>query len=294
MAISYPRMQTVIVFVVSLSAVIGTEYYVKSQSYDGNAAHDQVAALAALPTATSSVIDSPEFKDWREQFSGAGTGGSSQKTKKGASANTPPQLTETDKLGRDLFTKYVQLKQANLLNNPDVINQTTGDIVTSNLIVTPPKTYVFSDLHVSTQNSASALAAYSAAVARVLQSYPVPKSSSEIMNQYLSSNDPKVLSALTPIVSNEKKMLAGLLAIPVPSSLVTDHLNMVNALATLLFGSEGMQASNTDTVRALSGVSAHSTGAGAMLDTIGTLQKDLADAAAPLKFDQTVLNNLLN
>ena len=205
MAIFYPRKQTVIIFVVCLLAVWGVAYYASGNASATRKTTDHVLDVGDVSTniETSPISNSD---DWQKQFidNTAKNSAAPSSKKTGSAEKTTPQ-TMTDKLGQQLFASYMQLSQANLLNNKDVVSQTAGDLVESQINTNPTKTYTLSDLPILSTMDKSILNNFSISVGQIMESYPIKKSESAIMQSYLTDNDAKVLKSIDPIIKAYKK-----------------------------------------------------------------------------------------
>jgi hypothetical protein len=290
MAIFYPRKQTVIILLVCIVVVGATAYYTSSGS-SSNASTEQntLAVNAKVPTneAAVSQIDTSGLSDWKEQFV------DTSNTSKTANSATPKQkLSNTDSFARDFFSRYVELKQANLLNNTDIVNQTAADLVTAHVKSDPLKVYTKSDLHIVPATPAS-LNNFSIRVGQIMESYKVSKNEATILQEYLATNDPMSLKGIAPIVATYKRMISSFLATPTPDSETSDALDLINSFSAFEYAAENMVASDADSVNGLSGVSIHSQGAQAMITALTNIHDSLRSQGITFNFRQEVLNTLL-
>lgn len=289
MAISYPRKQTVIIFVVCSIAVIGTAYYTSSQNIVSASEQESALIMAKMGKPVAAApIDTSSLPDWRKSFTDT-----AKKPDSTIKTTVPEKLTQTDELGRAFFARYAELKQANMIDNTDVVNQSAADLVTANLQTMPPKVYSVSDIHLTQTSNASALNTFSSAVGHAIESYSATKSESDILQTYLASNDPAVLKDLDSIVKAYKKIISSLLAIPTPPSISDQELAVVNAVSTLEFAAENLRSADTDTIRGLAGVTAHANGVNQMIDALTQLHDALTAEGVSFDFNQDVLNIFL-
>jgi len=237
-------------------------------------------ANTAKPVAPA-PIDTTSLPDWRKSFAD-----SAKTTDIKAKTAAPEKLTQTDILGRAFFTRFAELKQANLLNNTDIVNQSADDLVTANLQTTPQKTYFASDLHIIKSSNITDLNKFSSAVALAIDSYSATKSEADIMQEYFANSDAKVLLGLDPIIKAYKKLTVTLLAIPTPQSLSNQQLAIINAASALQFSAESLRASDTDTVRGMAGVTAHVDAVAAMIDGLTNMQDALDANNVSFDYDQ--------
>lgn len=96
--------------------------------------------------------------------------------------------------------------------------------------------YTNADIIVSEDNSETALRSYGNAVAAIALGYPLPpgtKNELAIMEEYSMNDDPEVLSGLDPIIETYSAMRNDMLELPVPSSMVREHLSLTNVYNAL-------------------------------------------------------------
>ena len=288
MAIFYPRKQTVIIFVISVCLVLGTAYYVHSGNLFETSS-DQVAVVTSQKGTdnvdTSAIVTN---SDWKKSFANV-----SQTNKSATAKAASPNLTQTDKFGRDLFTKYMQLQQANLLDNQAIVDQAAQDVLTSNLSVGSAKVYSESNISITIASDPATLKTFGAAIAHVMESYAITKNESTIIQEYLDSKNSKSLKGIDPIIATYKRMLSELLAIKTPRIAVAEYLNLINSLSTFEFAAENLRVTDTDPIRGLDGVRIHADGASAMIDALTNLKTILDSHGATFTFNQTPLNVLL-
>lgn len=99
------------------------------------------------------------------------------------------------------------------------------------------KDYTSADITVTTDNSFAAKKAYGNAVANIAIKHAPPDGTEGelvILNRALLRNDPQILSGLDPTINSYQKMLNEMLKTPVPSSLVKEHLSLINVYQALL------------------------------------------------------------
>ena len=86
--------------------------------------------------------------------------------------------------------------------------------------------------------------------------------------------NPAVLSELTPIINQMTDFLNGIIATPVPQSLVSLHLNAINALEGVIENLNDIEQYNTDPIVAFSGMSKYDQSSTA----VTTAMQNLANA----------------
>ena len=236
MALFYPHKQTVLIALICLIVVGAAAYSAYGSSSGGQGA--PTVAISSVQADDAAQQPLPTNDDWRKDFLDAPTS-SEPSSAEGASApNDDTATTSTDLLGRDFFAHYVALKQANLLDNADVVNQTSDDIVTSDFDSIQPKSYSLSDLTVTPLSDQATLDAFASGVARAIGTYSAPEGEGVVVQKYISASDPSVLSEIDPAIASYKRMLTMLLALKTPQIAANDELDLVNAVSALEFASE--------------------------------------------------------
>ena len=292
MAKSYPHRQTVVIAIACAVAVAGTVAYVHWQTPPTQTVQPDIAAgEAGSGTSTNATIGGSS--DWKKQFFGTTTGVASTAAKKAAKAADKP-LTLTDQLSRDFFSQFINLKQANLTGNADIVNQTMGNMLSTDLNPIKPRTYSAADITVATASDAQSLGTFGAKVADIIGSYAATTSELAIMQNFLSGNNPATLDQFQPIMAEHRRILAGLLSLPVPRLLMGDDLELINGMSTLEAGSESLRATNIDSVKGLVGASLHADGAQSVADALSNMYKTLTFNGVLFDFHWDILNPLLN
>jgi hypothetical protein len=303
MSVFYPRKQTAVIAIICVMAVSGVAYYTHKNTPTASAQQailenntvvvepsDADAEQSAANTASSAGTD------WRKQFTDTSVPG----TYKIADGNASPSekaapLTMTDKLSQELFTRYVELKQANLLGNTDAVNQTASDLVTSSVGSAQPRSYTEKDMVIIPASDGKSLSAFAEGVERTVELYDATESESSIMSSYLNNNDPIVLKHIDPIIANYKAIIAGLLSIPTPQSMSAYEVDLINSYGSLEFSAEALRATDTDIVRGIAGVSAHVSGVDQLTSSLLAMQSALEQQGVSFVLnDETAFNVLLN
>ncbi|HVS79679.1 MAG TPA: hypothetical protein VHF05_01745 [Candidatus Paceibacterota bacterium] len=190
-------------------------------------------------------------------------------------AATTTEMTSTDLFARAFFANYVQLKGEGITisstTEQALIDETlqSGDY---NLPV--PKQYAMSDLHVSQDNSSAAYHAYGNKLARIIiDSSPKEKHDDEvtIFKNAVQKNDESALEGLDPIIDGYQKTLDGFLAMNVPSSIATYHLEIVNGISAMLTDQRAMRNLFKDAVPAYARFSDYQNDTYAMLSGLNAV-----------------------
>jgi len=292
MALLYPHRQTVLVALACL-IIVGAAAYSAYGSQLNHSADAPAVTISDAPEPSQQEM-LPADTNWQKEFQGAITTSSSGTAKQGSTRQSDFATTTTDQLGREFFAQYIALKQANLLSNPDVVNQATEDVVVRNFDSIQPVTYALSDIPAVDSTDSATLSTYASGLARIIGSYSATTGEGTIVQEYLTTSDAGALSKLDPVIASYKRILSSLLSLRTPQVAASDELDLVNALSTLQFASEALRAMDSDNIRGLAGSSLHVQGINLMLSALGNINADLSDYGVPLKLDQSVFTAMLN
>jgi hypothetical protein len=284
---SHPGRSTAIIFVICVVAVGGAAFYVGQPGATRTVNQENIVAYNPNP----SLIATGTLADWKTQFMYATT--SQYVSKTAPKAPTGPS-TVTEALGMNFLSRFADLKQANLVGNTDIVNQTVDNMLTTSLDPLKPKVYSANDLRVTASSDAGTLASFSKALSTLIGSYAVTTGEFAIIQAFVSSNDPSVLVGLQPIIAEQKRIMAGILSIPVPQILLKDDVDLANGFSTLEAASESLRIADTDAVRALIGTSLHSDGAQAIANALSSMDKILELNGMVFDLRWEILNPLLN
>ncbi|MBU6426669.1 hypothetical protein KGQ27_00280 [Patescibacteria group bacterium] len=294
----YSRRQTIFVFVASAAIVIGVAAYVNSGQI-GSADAQSRPDLAASAHYDYKISADNSSANWQKEFfdSGTTTAPSTGKTinyrSSVSNTNNRAVLTDTDRLGRDFFSRYTMLKQAGLDTNSDMISQAMANTVNSSFNDSPPKTYTADDLRITGATDAASVQAFSNALVGIINSYDVTKNESAVVQEYLTNNDPSVLGGIDPIVVAYKRIVSELLNVPVPQELSSQDAALINAFATLEFAAEQLRSLAADPVKGLAGVSAHPKGIQDLVDALKGMTDSLKVHGVSFDFNQDIMNTLI-
>lgn len=117
------------------------------------------------------------------------------------------------------------------------------------------KQYTTADIVVSDDNTPFALRAYGNAVAKIVLDNSVPpgtKDELEVLNSALLRNDASLLVELDPTIESYEKMTSAMLKTTVPSSLVREHLSLINVYQALTNDIKAFRNAFTDALPAMS------------------------------------------
>ena len=244
----YPHKQTIIVALICVLSVGAIATYVFYQPL-GNSS--QNVTIEKPTDDTSATIGTST--DWRKQFF---TQSSSSKLilgTNGLSTSTSNEpLTLTDQMSRELFARFIDLKQNNLDTNDqlvqDAINRTL-DNATQN--AAQPKKYSPTDLLISNQNTLDEYKKYGNAVALSLSTYMPADNAPVVAANAFDKNDLSLLAQIDPMISAYKNCINSLLKIPVPQVLAVNHLNLINSVSYMVFISQGLRNTEADPMQSM-------------------------------------------
>lgn len=99
------------------------------------------------------------------------------------------------------------------------------------------KQYTRADIRISNNNDAESLRRYGNRVAAITFEYAPPKGTENemvILNRAMSMNDAKLIEKLKPITSSYEGMVSAMMVTEVPSTLVKEHLSLINVYTAIL------------------------------------------------------------
>ena len=269
MRFSYPHTQTIAISIACLIAVGGTAFYVFDQP-DTNKTSQSL--YIQTNTATSSFV-STSATDWQKDFY-ATTGSSSINTvKKLTSAQDSQPLTLTDKLSRDFFARYIQLQQNNLGDNQqlvaDSINQTIDTTVQA---ASQAPVYTLKDIAISANSNTDALHTYGNTVGTIFNLYAPTTSPADVATQAFDKGDMTILEKIDPIIAGCDKVISLLKTVPVPQPLAQYHLDIINAVSSMKYVSQGLRNIQGDPMQSIIALSQYAKTQDALLPPFTSIE----------------------
>jgi hypothetical protein len=247
MPMPYLRKQTIVIFVICLIAVAGTVAYTeKNRAPKQNSEEKIVNTKIIQPTiATNS--------DWKKTFSESTVKTPSLKNGTTTAGKDQPEvLNETDRLGREFFMKFAQLKQAGLTTDSEAVKKAADQLAENTLANLPtPKIYQLTDIKISIKTDIESQKNYANAVSNTLNLYIPAQNEAEILLNAFEKNDMKLLAGIDPIISKYRSAVTNLLLVPVPQILVQYHLELLNGLSIQLFNSQTLRKADINPVPSL-------------------------------------------
>jgi hypothetical protein len=147
---------------------------------------------------------------------------------------------------------------------------------------------------VTAATDSGSLTTFAAALANLINSYAATASEFAILQEYTTNNDSSILTGLDSAIKEQKRLLAGLLSIPVPQPLLQNDINLINGMSALEGASESIRETDSDSVRGLIGSSMHVDGAQQVTDALSAINQTLSVAGIAFGLHWEILNPLLN
>lgn len=273
---AYPRKQTVVIFILCAFAVGGTAYYVKGGN-DSSAALTGASQDVAIDTSYDTTSANNE---WQEQFLTSGAGFKATPQAQGTGDTTTAEnLTATDRLGRSIFGKYVELKKMGLSDDAtaisNVVEESLAELGTD---LAAPKVYAKKDISITT-DSAAVLKSYGQVIASSISDYVAKDDEALLVLKAFESQDAALLADIDPIIRTYQSMISRLLATPAPQSLAARHLELINGLSAALYSAQSFRAIDTNPVQALAGISLNATAEQSIAASFAAIQSSIASTS---------------
>jgi len=188
--------------------------------------------------------------------------------------------TETDRLSRELFAKYMAIKQSGQTFTAEEERKLIEDFIKRYPEAKPSKLYTESDIAYAEEDTETALRAYGNAVGTVIIAHKEGgESELTIFERALQNDDVTDLANLQGRIKRYEAMLSELLTIPAPRGVATMHVDLLNAVEALRAGTAGMALAFTDPVHTLSLASSYP----AAVEKLTRAFEDIADYLAMKK-----------
>ena len=241
------------------SAVSTTTISNYSKDSDGDGLYDWEeilwgTSIQKKDTDGDGVSDGEEIKSNRDPLvKGVG----SKKTET-TNTNKSAPLNNTDKFGRELFSRYIELKQAGEAGTAVGRDKIVQAMLQSGNLVETPRQDVLKSLILlgdSANLTESTIKEYGNAVGKVLTTYSI-KSRNEnfIIRDYLANTDETAFAELDRIITSYKNIRAGLLKVAIPSDMAQTHLDLINSINELIFIVEAYRRVEIDPIATLQAV----------------------------------------
>ncbi len=195
-------------------------------------------------------------------------------TASGQTATDNSNLSQTDQVSREFFATVTSLEESGAIDANGNMDQDTQDQLTNSLINNiqnspQRKIYQLSDINIINDNSIAAIKDYNTTLNIIFPKTTLNYSVVDVLQKFApddtgNNTDPSVLPELTPIIRQMNASLFGLLAIPVPQSLATLHLDAINSTESVIENLNDIQLYTTDSIVAFSGMSKYGQNSTAM------------------------------
>ena len=170
-------------------------------------------------------------------------------------------LTETDKLSRELFSTIATLNQVGDIDQ-DTVDKLSSSLAERIQNSTPKKVFSLSDMKVIKDDSAQAVKNYDEALNKIYNQSPIKYTVLDVLAKFIvdeNNVDESVLPQLDPLIIQTNKIISALVKISVPPSLASLHLEVINELQKLSENMSDIRTFNTDVVVAFRGLTQYDT-----------------------------------
>lgn len=267
MAKFYPHKQTILIALICILAVGGTLLYVQDKKSKVFAINRQINQVQDEIYNTD-TIEISTSTDWKKQFF-VEPPVNTDKARLKAETKPSAPLTATEKFGKDFFEQFMILKQNNLTENSEAVNnfvtKTTGELVASS---PQAKTYSLVDTLVSPNTDNVSIRNYANTVGSILSKHMVPGDAALIATQALQANNEKMIKKIDPLIKAYSNILKDLLLVRVPKPYSQLHLNLINAVSAMHFGSVGMTKVFSDPIQSLAALATYENTVGNLRDSL--------------------------
>lgn len=253
MARSYPRKQTFIIFIICLFFVIGTSFLVNGLPSTKNRVAYQNTTVQPKIITNSNYIETDN--DWQKAF---------LDTKNNVKINSSTiiedktkeqPLNPTELLGRNFFTKYVQLRQSGLTTDTDAVNTITTQIISDGLSsIKGPNSYTAKDIKILSGSDIAIIKKYAEDLMKILKDSMPAKNEAEIAMIAFESGDMSILQEIDKIITGYRNAVNKLIATPVPQILAQSHLDLINGLSNQVFNAQSLRNSDKDPLTGLAAI----------------------------------------
>ncbi len=282
MAFSYPRKQTVIIFIVSAVAVGATAYHVLGTRLALSSA-GKIDVVAISTTPPNPVIAGTD--NWKEQFVSASS------IEKASAKNKPvAEPTLTENFGSDFFMTYLGLKQSGQTGNTALAASNFENVVSNAFNSTQAPTYKQANLRVVADSTPGVMENWKEGIVRALNLYTWTSNEGMILRDSVDNEDPELLKNIDPIVAGYTKIIATLLATPTPSSAQSTMLDLVNAFAQLKFSAQSFRAMGTDPVKSMTAINTYTVGTQKLMSALARSGDIMDGAGIELRVNSLVMD----
>jgi len=247
MAKYYLHKQTIIIAIVCFVAVGSVSAYVYTQPTSKSS--KEIETESTVSDADQVISTST---DWKKQFLSSGATSTELKGKTVSGEDLELSNTLTGQMSRDLFTKFVQLKQTGLDTNDQLVQNAIDQTLARTFdSATQPNTYLLSDIKISNLATSDAYRAYGNNVASILANDMPKGDAPTIANDAFTSGDMSSLEKIDSLIYAYQISLKKLLSTSVPSALLQNHLDLVNGLSSMISIAQKLRNIQADPMQAM-------------------------------------------
>jgi hypothetical protein len=194
-----------------------------------------------------------------------------------ASSKKEENLTSTDKLARDFFARYMELKQIGLSGDKQSQEELVSAAIKNGLVLRQPATYNETEIILHGDNSPEALKKYGNEVGEIFQKNNPVSSRNEmiIAKDSVEKENLEILKEIDPIIAAYKKILNSLVKVKTPDSLKQIHLDLLNSMNEILFTANSLRKIDTDPLSGIQGTAMYLKGAGDLNKAFNALKNFL-------------------
>ena len=253
MARSYPRKQTFIIFIICLFFVIGTSFLVNGvPSTKNRVAYQNTTSQPKIIT-SGNYIETEG--DWQKAFLDTKNNIKINSSTIVEDKTKEQPLNPTELLGRNFFTKYVQLKQSGLTTDTDAVNTITTQIINDGVSsIKGPNSYTAKDIKILSGSDITIIKKYAEDLMKILKDSMPEKNEAEVAMIAFESGDMSILQEIDKIVTGYRNAVNKLIATPVPQILAQSHLDLINGLSSQVFNAQALRNSDKDPLTGLAAI----------------------------------------
>lgn len=195
------------------------------------------------------------------------------------------EWTETDKLSREFFGKYLALTQSGRPFTEKEAQRLLDEVV-SNYPENPQKlVFSESDVLVASSDDVSEYHAYGNALGVIIEARKNPEDENElaIYERALNNEDEGDLATLTDRVTHYQGFIDDMKDVPAPTGITSVHRDLLNALEILKESVEGMLFSMSDPVKSLGPTTAYPKGVDALVKAFEDINTALKEKGVVFK-----------
>ncbi|OHA24651.1 MAG: hypothetical protein A3B11_00520 [Candidatus Taylorbacteria bacterium RIFCSPLOWO2_01_FULL_44_26] len=253
---THSRLQTFIISVICLIAIASVALYTRQPRLSNQAIVNQ----PAVSSSSQAFLSLSTSTEWQKQFfdgnSTTTTIASTRPFANKTSATSDKNLTATDRLGRDFFTTYIQLRQAGLNEDSGAVQSASDKLITESVAALPgPSVYNLQDITIINTPSTEIVGAYGKSILTILATYLTTRNEAIIAMDAFDKEDMSLLKDIDPLIAGYKEARTILLSTPAPQALARYHVDILNGFNMALFSAEALRKADIDPLRGLAAVS---------------------------------------